>query len=805
LTPAIIEEHLKGHLTVGSYTLSENDTCIWGAFDFDVGSKKTVMKLSKEEIAKELQKSLETVVKLRQYLLAKYNIESYPEFSGWKGFHLWIFCQTTSAATLRRFMEKAAREAEVGVTEIFPKQSEKEEFGNLVKVPFCVHQISKQRSYFLNPDTREPLSTEDGIKMLSTIQPCQIPSLNGNQSEEPGKGKKAGDGNASKGGRHLSEVFPELRPCFKMCFIHQWKLTNNSGHAFNLAILRELASKNASQDACLNFFKNLPEYREDKARDAIERNLRKNVRPFRCPTILEKCAGLTELVKTCKDCEHNHAGSRGKPCKKLPREKKTLPLPPIPFETIDPRPCDFDELLKTFRKWLYIRDEYDVSSSQCAFLSNFFPGDPDIIGLIQPSGSDKTEKLRCYGETENQYCYPLSSITEHTLISGHKDNVDTVSLIRGRAIVIKDLTSILSKKEEARSAIFSQFREITDGYLRDEWGNTVKKEYTGLHFTIVFGSTNAIERYYSMYSNLGQRMVFMRPENDRVKAREKSEDNRGKKDEMRKELHAVTMRFVKTVLDRLQTEPIPEIPQEIKDRIGNLCDFLGTARTQIHHDFKGFIDELPEIEFPTRINSTICKLMEVHAFIHRRKVADKDDQSFVTKVLRDNLPTTRMRVMENMIMGDEPCWGTSSEIGNRAKLPIETTKRILEELTALSLIEKLAREDKGEGEDRRSDSFRLTVSTAAALRELMLDTNSPCEQNKDGCDLLSLVGHVRDEIIAQMPHFPRGVNENLVLAQAYRWNGTTEEHVKAVIDRLIQTGDIQSTAQNDIRYLRWNV
>jgi hypothetical protein len=131
-------------------------------------------------------------------------------------------------------------------------------------------------------------------------------------------------------------------------------------------------------------------------------------------------------------------------------------------------------------------------------IANFCEGSPDILGIIGPSGSTKTELIRSLGETQNQYVYPVSTITEHTLVSGHKDSNDLVPQLKGRILAIKDLTSILARKEDVRAAIFADFRELTDEYIRKEFGNGIAKEYGGIHSSILFASTTAIERYYSM-------------------------------------------------------------------------------------------------------------------------------------------------------------------------------------------------------------------------------------------------------------------------------------------------------------------
>jgi hypothetical protein len=377
-------------------------------------------------------------------------------------------------------------------------------------------------------------------------------------------------------------------------------------------------------------------------------------------------------------------------------------------------PCDVHELLGVFKKWLHIEEDYNIIGPTCATIANFCRGDPDIIGLIQPSGSIKTEFIRSLGQSENQYVYPLSSITEHTLVSGHKDSKDLVPLLRGRMICIKDFTTLLSKKEDVRSQIFADLRELTDGYIQKEFGNGIKKQYQGIHSSILFASTNAIEKYYSMYSNLGQRLIFLRPKNDPKAARERSFKNREKQEPMRAELHQVMMRFLATYVTKAQ-EGLPRTPDEILEEIGSLYDFLAVVRAPIHHDFRsGEIDELPEPEFPTRIANTIGRLIEVHALIHERGEVGIEDMAFGRRVVCDNIPTMRWRVLSCL----STKWMSTPTIAKEADLSGGAVRYALDELFCLKLVDKLTREEKIVDEDRRSDSYKLTDETAAIIEKL---------------------------------------------------------------------------------------
>lgn len=177
------------------------------------------------------------------------------------------------------------------------------------------------------------------------------------------------------------------------------------------------------------------------------------------------------------------------------------------------------------------------------------------------------------------------------------------------------------------------------------------------------------------------------------------------------------MRFIKGTLDDLKVKGTAHIPDDMKGEIGELCDFLAIGRTTIHHDFKGEIDEIPEPEFPTRVYNTICKLTEIHASIHGRMQASDDDKAFAFRLILDNIPTIRLRILGRLRTGEQ----TTSQIGKHAELPTPTAKRVLDELTALHLVVKIPRDMKDDDDsdtDKRSDSFYLSDEVAAQLDKL---------------------------------------------------------------------------------------
>lgn len=513
--------------------------------------------------------------------------------------------------------------------------------------------------------------------------------------------------------REVLRMIASSRPCFKKYWADDAKVKHGSTtRLFMGAFCSELFNKGATLEDIKMLAKIL--YQQDYKIERTEREFRgwtdKGFPPWGCSKLEEQCIGFTQ----CDTCQVKKKQREGKGRGTNGRSRAAIDLPPIPQEDIGDAPCKLPELLTVFHKWLHTEEDYNITAPTCALLANFVLGEPDIIGIIQPSGSNKTELLRSFGEKENQYIYPLSSITEHSFISGHKDNIDTVQVLRKRIVIIKDLTTMLSRKEDVRSAIFADMRELTDGYMHEEFGNGIKKEYHDIHSSILFGSTNAIERYYSMYSNLGARMMFIRPHNDPQKARRQSTKNQDVLKEMREELHASMMRFIKTALDDIRRVGLPEMPEDLIEHIGERCDFLAVARTTIHHNFKGIIDEVPEPEFPTRINNTVCRLARIHAFISGRAVGDKEDDAFALRIIADNIPTTRMVALR--VLTEE--WQTTSELSEAAQASTEATRNLLSELTALGVIDRKARESKEIGEDKRADSYRISCRWAPAIEQL---------------------------------------------------------------------------------------
>lgn len=166
MTERDVFEHLSGEKTLGAYVL-RSDNCIkFAAFDVDFNTD------APESYSALLGKCMTMVRNLSDRLKLE-NISHHVEFSGNRGYHIWIFFDRwLQAYKVRYILKKISQSLEtvenVSV-EIFPKQSETGGgLGNLIKLPLGVHRKTSSRCPFVD-ENFQPIANQ--FEYLLTIQP----------------------------------------------------------------------------------------------------------------------------------------------------------------------------------------------------------------------------------------------------------------------------------------------------------------------------------------------------------------------------------------------------------------------------------------------------------------------------------------------------------------------------------------------------------------------------------------------------------------------------------------------------------
>ncbi|EFH86286.1 zinc finger CHC2-family protein [Ktedonobacter racemifer DSM 44963] len=156
LTYDLVQAHLAGQVTLGTYVIDEQGCCRFGVFDCDKRG------------------GLVDLVEVQERLAAD-GIVSHLEASR-RGGHLWVFLASLfSPAQLRRWLLPYCPEG----MEFFPKQdSTLAGPGSLVRVPLGVHRLTGERYPFVSLDRSEwfrrlvPVASGVGASLawLSTVQ-----------------------------------------------------------------------------------------------------------------------------------------------------------------------------------------------------------------------------------------------------------------------------------------------------------------------------------------------------------------------------------------------------------------------------------------------------------------------------------------------------------------------------------------------------------------------------------------------------------------------------------------------------------
>jgi len=180
---------------VGSYQLDKNNKVRYAVLDIDI--IKEIHKRDGFKVGDWLPK-LQQQARIADDLLKAKGIEAVIEFSGFKGYHLWIFLQEpTDAMILRQFMQitfSTMPRVNDGIAwELYPKQDYIAEggYGNYIKPPLQLHKKSLKWSYFVDESFNEididltKVSKVDAPMLMKGLPPPNQLTLPANEYSKP--------------------------------------------------------------------------------------------------------------------------------------------------------------------------------------------------------------------------------------------------------------------------------------------------------------------------------------------------------------------------------------------------------------------------------------------------------------------------------------------------------------------------------------------------------------------------------------------------------------------------------------------
>ena len=301
------------------------------------------------------------------------------------------------------------------------------------------------------------------------------------------------------------------------------------------------------------------------------------------------------------------------------------------------------ELKAVVKKHLLLDDYMVVEIIMAVIVANFFPTDPLWLLIIGPSSSAKTELLASLEGLP--FTFFLSDLTTNTLISGKQD-ASLLPKLKNKIIVMKDFTTILSKRPDDLKIIMGHLREVYDGKLTKSYGTGDTVKWSG-HIGFLGACTPVYDRKHGVISQMGERFLLYRNRNDRdFEAGAHALASFGTETKMRTELKSVFKRFI--IQFKKADLIVPKLEHELQEKIVSLATICGHGRCHVHRDpySKDEITYLPEPEGSPRLAKQLYHLGIALMAVNGVDQFTENIYAALKKVGRDLIPSIRFRCLQ---------------------------------------------------------------------------------------------------------------------------------------------------------------
>jgi hypothetical protein len=345
---------------------------------------------------------------------------------------------------------------------------------------------------------------------------------------------------------------------------------------------------------------------------------------------------------------------------------------PIDFEGLaqipalkELQPDPLAPLNRVLQTWFYKPDLQAIRIALGAVMAHYLRiGDPAWLFLVAPPGAGKTT-MSLMGACGLPQVLPIGDISENTFLSGFYGHRDAGLLeklgpslqdghtftTQGDAILLaKDFTTVLSMRRDKRGVILSQLREIHDGMFKRDFGTGETKIWQG-RITVLAAVTPVLDRYYSVFSTLGERFLqvrWHRPDS------EEAGDWAIQQQEHEPEIREQSREAITPIFQQLPAVA-PALPKEMRQRLAALAEVVAVGRTHVFRNGFGNreIEYVPEPEANTRVSKGLAALARGIAALHgRAEVAEQDLQDSF-RVGLDCLPERRRRIILAAVSREE--------------------------------------------------------------------------------------------------------------------------------------------------------
>jgi len=324
-----------------------------------------------------------------------------------------------------------------------------------------------------------------------------------------------------------------------------------------------------------------------------------------------------------------------------------------------------------------------------AVMAHWLDCSPVWLMLVGPPASAKTELITLFKGVGHVVF--LSDLSPNTLASGFNVRADRadpslLDKLTDNVLAVKEFTTVLAKRAEARGEILAQLREVYDGVFNKAWGTGKQMDWQG-RVSLIGGVTDEIDRMHSVMASLGPRFLFIRiRQPDRKAVARRALTNRKVGDAQKEAQRAVADLFKSMKPRAGKVIDLPTTPVDVEQRLIDVAEFVTRARSVVHKTEDGESEFAPPPEAPGRFVRQLHGLAAGLAAVEGRSEVSMTDVERVERVAMDCLPPVRRLIIDAMRDVDTALTVSDLVRATGRRVSDKTLRREVQALTQLGTV-----------------------------------------------------------------------------------------------------------------------
>ncbi len=338
--------------------------------------------------------------------------------------------------------------------------------------------------------------------------------------------------------------------------------------------------------------------------------------------------------------------------------------------------------------------------------------------LVGAPSSGKTELVRLIKDSD--IAFFLDNLTQNAFISGERSSesnkvYDLLPLLNTKCLVIKDWTAIFSLDEKMTRKILGDLVGIYDKEFAKFSSRRGNITYASSFSQLGAITPSTLNKHSSYMNMVGPRFLcYIMPE-----ATQKEKDNSYEiifsgrdRSALEKEARTYTASYLKQLsqksleiedFDR-KTENYFKIASELISQCRGIVSLQAVSfRDENGQDVKYYDVSDIQVELPWRALQQLISLSRYLAFVSAKSLVESEELQIVKDVVLSSMPADRAQALRFIKSHDGRI--TAKELSELSERSSKTSRRMLDELCALKVLEKTKGSGTTATDYKISDSF----------------------------------------------------------------------------------------------------